>query len=387
MKRRVILISVIIILALGAAAAYFLTLPPSPTRRSFFGNLPIIGGRAPLGVKPPAEEKEEGKIAPREEKVLIRQIVDQDILAPTISPDKKSLYYVLRENGHILKSDLDGNNEETLTNLTILESFDGFWSPLKTKAVIFYHESGMVKKFVEETATGTPSRFLPQEVQSFSWSPDGKSMAYLIPQGGQTNLVIADQDNKGGRVVFSTPIPDFTLQWVSKNSILLVSRPSGLAPSLVMRFDVVKRQAEPLLTASRGVVVRPMPDASGFAFSKSSASSQVEAMALYTFKDGRSAPLDIITIAEKCAFSPDSQKLYCGVPQGGVRSPSPDEWYKGAVAFSDAIVEIDLKNNQSKTLMENQADVDVISPFVSPDGQYLFFQDKKDGTLWRLTLE
>ena len=65
----------------------------------------------------------------------------------------------------------------------------------------------------------------------------------------------------------------------------------------------------------------------------------------------------------------------------------PDEWYKGAVSFSDAIVEIDAATSQTKTLLENEADVDLISPFVSPDGKYLFFQNKKDGTLWRLMLK
>ena len=39
---------------------------------------------------------------------------------------------------------------------------------------------------------------LPQDIKSFSWSPDGKSLAYLTPKDGALNLVIADS---AGRVL------------------------------------------------------------------------------------------------------------------------------------------------------------------------------------------
>ena len=66
-------------------------------------------------------------------------------------------------------------------------------------------------------------------------------------------------------------------------------------------------------------------------------------------------------------------------------SPSPDEWYRGAVSLADEIVEIDPKTGQAKSIAAG-ANIDVLSPFVAPDGSFLFFQDKKTGALWRLTL-
>ena len=151
-----------------------------------------------------------------------------------------------------------------------------------------------------------------------------------------------------------------------------------------MQFDVASRRAEPLLAGSRGIVVVPAPDGSGFLFSQSSSSGAAQAIAFYRFGDRTVTALGQITIAEKCVFSTDSKRLYCGVARN-TASPSPDEWYRGAVSLADEIVEIDPKTGQAKSIAAG-ANIDVLSPFVAPDGSFLFFQDKKTGALWRLTL-
>ncbi len=383
-RKTSIAIAVLLLVSIGVAVFFFFGSPGSPSDQPRFGNLPIIGGRAPLPLPlppPPANG-----IRPEEVGARLRQIIDKNILAPTLSGDQKSIYFVDRATGHLMASDLDGNTETALANLTVLEAFEGFWSPLKTKIALFYHESGMVKKFIEEVATGTPSRFLSSDVQAFAWSPDGKSMVYLLRQNAQMNLVIADQLNRSSRVVFSTPVPDFTLRWISTNTILLVSKPSGLAPSLLMRFDVAARRADPILAGGRGVITLPLPDGSGFVFSQSSERGEAQPLMLYTFKDAKITPLNIVTLAEKCASAPDSKNIYCGVPTGTIRIPSPDEWYRGAVSFSDSIATIDLSAGSTRVLLENGPDLDVVSPFTSADERFLFFQDKKTGALWRLTL-
>ncbi|MDP3727251.1 MAG: hypothetical protein Q8R35_01275, partial [bacterium] len=230
------------------------------------------------------------------------------------------------------------------------------------------------------------SRFLPADVQSFAWSPDGKSMAYLLPQGANTNLVIADQNAKGGRVVYSTPVPDFTIAWAAPNTLLLVSRPSGLAPSLVLRFDPASRRAIPILAGTRGVVVLPLPDGNGFVFSQSSERGEAQPLSYYLFKDGTITPANVTTVAEKCASSKNSKTIYCGIPAGIIQTPSPDEWYRGAVALADAVMTIDLATGQAKTILAGMPPIDVVSPFLSADERFLFFQDKQTGTLWRLAL-
>lgn len=388
MNRKIIIsIIVFVILAGGILFYFFLPGGPSlPERKSLFGNLPIIGGGALTGKETSPPNEPVSSQQPETKERPIRQIIDKEIIIPAIGPDKNSLLYILRENGHVLSSDFDGNNERSAANLTVLNVFDGAWATKKDRVIMRYFENDLVKTFVNGVATGTTSRFLPQETTSADWSPDGTSLAYLVRKNSDTALVIADSGNKNPRTVWTTPIPDFVVRWASKNIILLVSKPSGLAPSLVIRFDVLSRRADVLFSGIHGVVLMPAPDNSGFIFSQSANDGSAGGLSLYTFKDQRVAPLNITTIAEKCVFSSDAKIIFCGVPKGTPRSPQPDEWYKGASSFSDTIVKINPATGEIITLVDQAADVDVISPFVSSDGKYLFFVDKKTSTLWRVTL-
>lgn len=375
------------LLVLGGGVLWYLvggTRSPGP--QTFLGNLPIIGGRAPLagqsggGTPPPATPLGAGPEA------QLQKIVDRDVLAPALGVDGKSLYFIDRAGGHIMQSNLDGANATAIANLTILGVFDGSWSPLKNRVAISYHERGTVKRFVESAATGTPSYFLPANTTAVSWSPDGRSIAYLARQGETTNLVIADQANRGGRTTYTSPVPDLALTWVSPSIVLLVSRPSGLAPSLVIQVDPNTRRADPILPGVRGTVVLPAPNGSGFLFSQSSDRGEAMPLAFYRFTDRRVTALDATTIAEKCAFTADAKRVVCGAPTGEMRTPSPDEWYRGETTSADAFLSIDLETGRAAPIAADEAAVDATSPVVSSNGVYFFFVDRKTGTLWRLTL-
>lgn len=393
MNRTIILIaSALGLLLLTAGVIVYLTLrtpaptPPPPAPPP--AELPIIGDQsppAPPGTGTQVPSPTPPAILPGAERPLI-QIIDKDIVGPALGRDKQSLVYALRENGHLMQTDLEGKNETAVTNLTVPEVFEVAWSPVKTRAVLVYHEAGVVKKFLQQTATTSPSRFLPQVLTSLAWSPDGRQMAYLLPQGGKAALVIADQNGKNTRTVYQTPIPDFTVAWPSASAILLTSRPSGLAPSLVLRFDLKTRRTTTVLSNLAGVVLLPAPDGSGFVYSTSGRGGRPEPLRLYAFKGAKTTVLPVTTIAEKCAFSPDSKRLYCGVPKAMARAVMPDEWYRGAMSFVDAIVKIDLASGRAEALGRDIPALDVVSPFLSPDEKFLFFQDKRTGTVWRVQL-
>lgn len=383
------ILAIIILLAAalggGLALYFYLTPPDGPgVTRPFFGNLPIIGGRGPASGGTPAPTAQPTAVPQKDHPLL--QIIDKEVLAPTLSDDGKALFYILPENGRVFSSDFNGDNEKSVTTLNILESYDAIWAPKKNVVAMFYHEGGGVKKFLNGVASGTPSRFLAPEAVSFDWAPDGRSIAYLSRRALDTALVIADAANKNPRVVYNTPVPDFTVRWVAKNIILLVSRPSGLAPSLVLRFDVGLKSANPIFSGTNGITLAAATDSATLLLSRTSGAGSLQPLATYDLKSGRTTPLNAMTLAEKCVFSSDAKKLYCGVPRDSIPAPMPDEWYKGIVSFADKVVAVDLATNQETTLMENEAAIDVISPFLSPDGKYLFFQDKKTGTVWRITL-
>ena len=386
MNRTVLFIIIGVALLLAIGVGVFLALGGS--RASFFGNLPFIGGNGePVGPSPTPEHPPLTTAPPSaaEGRPLI-QVIDRDILAPTITSKGDAIRYVARENGHIFQTDLAGANESALVKITIAEPYEGFWAPLRDRVALFSMDAGIPKKFLAGVATGTASRFLPPEITSLDWSPDGVSLVYLQRRKNDVALVIADAAGQKPTTVYATPVPDFIVRWVTKNTILLVSRPSGLAPGLVMRFTVQSRAANVLLANRNGIIVQPLTDGSGFLFSASDARGNAEQLSFFSIATAAITPLNVTTLADKCAAQPNGKKVYCGVPRGTILGPSPDAWYQGSVSLLDSIAEIDLASGAVRKLLTNEIDVDILAIFPTPDGRYLFFHDKKTGTLWRLDL-
>lgn len=378
-----LVIGFVLLLGVGAVLVLIFTSGGPGREPPPSGSLPIIGGGTPTG--PGAEPTPLPTPGAAERDIL--EVVPRDVVGATLGPDGISLRYIARENGHVYASDLAGDHETSLSNLTILEAFEASWPKPKNRVAVRYHDAGAVKTFLHGLATNTPGRFLPPETTSLDWSPDGTALAYLARRGETVSLTTADAAHQNPRVVFSTPVPDFTLRWIQTNVILFVSRPSGLAPSLVMAFDVTQRSAAPLGSSSHGLVLTPSADGGALLLSASDERGAAQPLTLRRTADGSSRSIAVTTIADKCAFAPNGATLYCGVPRQPIPAPSPDGWYKGAVSFSDRIIAVDLQSGIQTVLMEDAADVDVVSPFPSPDGQYLFFQNKKSGAVWRLSIE
>ena len=63
----------------------------------------------------------------------------------------------------------------------------------------------------------------------------------------------------------------------------------------------------------------------------------------------------------------------------------PDDYYKGKIESSaEEIVKMNLDTGENKKIIS--ADFDAHNLFLSKDETYLFFINKKDGRLYRLTL-
>lgn len=97
------------------------------------------------------------------------------------------------------------------------------------------------------------------------------------------------------------------------------------------------------------------------------------------------------TIAEKCVFSiKKSHVTYCAIPHGNISRNEPENWYKGLTTYSDYIWRYDADAQLSQQVVDPKeqlnVDIDVINPVVSPNEDFLIFQNKKDLSLWAVRL-
>jgi hypothetical protein len=103
------------------------------------------------------------------------------------------------------------------------------------------------------------------------------------------------------------------------------------------------------------------------------------------------APLQLATLPEKCAWSLNAVRVYCGAFASTPRAQIPDDWYQGALSFSDTFWTINTDLSDLVFLADPKKETgrtfDVFIPFLDKTEDHFFFVDKNDSTLWSMRLE
>src|SRR3989338_9194163 len=119
--------------------------------------------------------------------------------------------------------------EERISNLLLQQVAHVVWSPLGTKAIIFYYDDDLsLRRFlIEYMGTSTPkTRFLEDEITNVAFSPDGASLIYSSDNEGSPALFIADVGFKKVQKIVDDAIPGVELWWPAKNTIAIKTKSS-----------------------------------------------------------------------------------------------------------------------------------------------------------------
>ena len=66
----------------------------------------------------------------------------------------------------------------------------------------------------------------------------------------------------------------------------------------------------------------------------------------------------------------------------------PDLWYQGVVSFNDGLYGFQGSQNYLEyDFSFAEAVIDMVGPYNSPDSNYVILQNKKDNSLWALSME
>ncbi len=97
--------------------------------------------------------------------------------------------------------------------------------------------------------------------------------------------------------------------------------------------------------------------------------------------------LPIIALKEKCAFdTTDENFIWCAAPLSSVYAGFVDDWYKGTAQSDDRIWLIDTTSKSARLVATPETilgrTLDITATDIDSNGQYLFFMNKTDQTLW-----
>lgn len=322
--------------------------------------------------------------------------------------DETMVRLLERGVGHIFETSLPSIKETRISNTTRLKIHEAVWGDNGKSVVIRYlddSDNKTIRSFLIKLKSSVPVKsipgevvqeqpklekegmFLPENISGLTLSPDAKKIFYIVNTGSSSIGTVYNIETTKTSTVFSSPITEWTPQWVSNKTISLTTKPSGSVNGFMYLFDINTGKQSKVLGDIPGLTTLTNQDNTKVLYSKSSGSGI--SLYLYDKTTQSSKALKLNTLPEKCTWG-EEDLLYCAVPNIIPPATYPDAWYQGIISFSDKIWQIDTETLTTTLVVDliksGREDIDAINLTLSPGNDYLIFTNKNNLSLWGINL-
>lgn len=392
---------VLVLLAAAGAFAYWW----------FFLSSPDIAGTDTGTSFPTSEEtggfgkledggESSGNIGTGEQPPRLRQLTEGPVAGAVIfSRDGKVLVrYAERGTGHLFEIGAEETTARRISNQTIPEIGEALWKPDGSGVLMRYAKKASGSEYIEsffasvraDAQEGEPLRasFLPRNIRTVVFSPTGNTLFYLSENANGASGVLAASDGTKKNTIVDIPLKDLNANWSVNDAIFLTTRASaGIAGHI---FSVGTQSGVFEVVAS-DTGLTALPNRNGTLLLTGTSGEGAASLSVFNRAKAEITPLGIATIADKCVWGRKVRTAaYCAVPDALPGENFPDSWYQGAAQTNDSVWIIDADDGRADLLAnlrsEARTDIDAFNFDISPDDQYLLFQNKNDLTLWLLKL-
>jgi hypothetical protein len=297
--------------------------------------------------------------------------------------------YIERASGNVYAYRVHGNVLTRISNRTIPGVQDASWLADGSMAYVRYittdADGTMHVEGYALPSTGVGGFALPRDLAQATAA--GSSTLFTLAAGTNGSIgTLAKADGTGGSTAFSSLLGQITA-FYSKGGLFAMTKPSASVAGYAFSVDgsgSFVRALGPLNALSI------LPNHAGTKLLVSYLDGGTLRLASYDLASKQLTALPVSTLAEKCAWTADDLSAYCGVPVSLPSGKLPDDWYQGAVSFSDRIWKIDFDSRVAE-LVANlptlaKTDIDAVSLTLDPTEDVLSFVNKRDGSLWSYDL-
>ncbi len=341
--------------------------------------------RGATGAAPRLVEIDKGPVVPG---VLASDVtVAAGVGSTSVAAADVVVRYIARASGNVFAYQIGTGTTTRTSNRTVPGIERALFAPDGSRAYVEYlsgAESAIVNTYALP-ADGGSGFFLPQNLADLAVS----STSLLALASGANGSIATSERLDGTKPIqaFSTALSLLRVGFLGKNYFAF-TKPSGALSGYAFGIDGagnLYRVAGPRL----GLVALPSP--SGKRLLVSYIESGALRLELVDLVTRITLPLPVATIADKCVWAPSDAAIYCGVP---VSPPSgflyPDDWYQGAVHFSDRIWKIDVQGRYAQLVLDftkaTNGALDAEALAVDPTLRELVVVNKNDSSLWAYQL-
>lgn len=299
-----------------------------------------------------------------------------------------ALRYIERITGHVYQMNLDTKSVTKISNSTIPSVYEVIINKLADTFIYRYvsTDKKTITSFMAKLGDGK-GEFLPSDIINISLSPDKTKAFYLVKNSnGVAGFTMSFEDGKKYQI-FTSSFSEWSSQWASDQKIFLTTKPSWSVAGSLFSLDIKNGNLTKLFGGVDGLTTLSNSDGS-FVLYSASLNTGPKLWVLDT-KDNKTKDLNTYGLPEKCVWSQNDIYVYCAIPNTVKGNNFPDSWYQGLSSFDDFFVKINTQTLEKNTLAnsKNEIPVDAVSLFLNKEESELFFTNKKDSTLWSLSIQ
>jgi len=314
---------------------------------------------------------------------VLTQLTNFPVIAPAVNKEENRVLFYKKDGGDLFSIDFAGQNQEKVSNITVLGLFEAVWSRDKDRAAVFYLDGETIKGFLQ---IGSSTASLPQGIKSFVWSPDGKSIVYAVERSEKTDIILADANGRNPKITYTTPLRDAKLSWPTQDRIILETAPSGIAEGFLFAYTRSSGVFSRIIGPIFGLVSLWSPNGSQIASSITNNEGKNPKILIFDASGKLTFETTAATISQKCAWA-DEKELFCAIPQNSLSGYIlPDDYLRGELNTSDRLMSINLGSGDVKELLDSGG-LDISDIGITKKKDYVFFINRFNGTLWSLKLE
>lgn len=312
---------------------------------------------------------------------------------PAVSTDG-SLRYYNPQDGGFYKVDDQGNIVQ-LGDKRFPSASNVTWAPTSNDVIIEFPDSSNVYYDIKSGEQVT----LPAEFNEFDFSPTSSQIAFKYEHPDPDRRVIATASPDGSSATTIEELGIYgdraTIDWSPTGKVVAhYSEFSGVESQDVGFIGLKNENFRGMTISGRGLQTQYSPDGLRMLYSTYSGTNGYIPTVKIVDTDGNdigknNQHLSLQTFADKCAFSEDSDTVFCGVPA----EPQYGMGLSPFLAYGqhDEIYKVDLKTGvQSRVAVpadeEGNAEYRVDEMFVVDNDSAIVFQDGNTGELIRIEL-
>jgi hypothetical protein len=353
--------------------------------------------KSPKEEAPPTEKKvtevSEPKITPKISNASIALISDEAVLAPTLIKDTHAIKYYDKNSGRVYQIDFDGNNKRTFSDQELIGLDKVLWSPDKTKVITKFISADKTKFFYYNYTTLKNTR-IKDTLSEIVWHNSSNRIFYVYsdPNTKKRTLNISDPEGTNWIKLADIPFSETRIAEIPQSTLVSFwNKPDAFFETTLKSIPLIGGEEKIILKNIFGADYLWSNNGNSALVSHSNAKGGTKIqLSLVNSSGGEFRNLNLPTLVSKCVWLSDNKTVYCALP-GEIPASAimPNDYDQEKFHTADTFWKIDtLTGEKSRIVDLNKITngYDATNLFLNTDESILFFTNRLDGKLYRITL-